>query len=121
MILADGVEGGFQAGGNGHGPAEITTGSVGEKSEDGILPEGVVFIEETIDHLVERAVAADADDPVGASQEVIPGHSGGVSRSAGETGFERAEEVPGHFTDPGPLLARRPVSRMRIHHKDVFL
>lgn len=118
MILPDGVKGGFQARRNGHGPAEITTGSVGEKPEDGVLAEGGVFIEEAVDYLVERAVAADADNPVDAFEEVLPGYPCGISRSGGQAGFERTKEVPGHISDPGPLFARRSISRMGIHNKD---
>ena len=118
ITLPDGEEGCLQPSGDGHGPAEIAARSVGEKAEHGVAPEGAVLIEKAVDHLVERAVATHADDPVGPRQEVIPGYPGGIARPSGQVGLEGPQKIPGHVPDPGPLFARRPVSRMRIHHKD---
>lgn len=120
ISLTNGLQGGPDPGRDGHGPAKVATGAVGEEAEDRILPDGASFVKEAVDHLVERAVAAHADDPVGALEKVFPGHPSGIARSFGQASFKGTQKVPGHFADPGPLFACRPVSRMRIHHEDGF-
>jgi hypothetical protein len=121
VTLPDGLERGSIPGRYGHGPAEVATGAVGEEAEDRIRADGAAFIKEAVDYLVECAIPAHADDPVGALEELFPGYPGGVARSSGQAGFKGTQKIAGHFADPGPLFACRPVSRMRVHHEDGFL
>jgi len=120
VFFPDGSEGSLDAGRNGHGPAEIAAGAVRKETENRIVADRAVFVEEAVDHLIERSVAADADNPIGAPEKVFPGEPGCVSRTLGQEGMEGAQKVLRHFFDLGPLPARRPVSRMRVHHKDGF-
>ena len=72
----------------------------------------LAVVEESVDHLVDRAVAADRDDPLRAAAQRLARELGRIARALGMHVVERERAAEG-VRELGPALPEPPALRLR--------
>ena len=112
--VGDDLEGALEPGRDIQAPDEVAARSGRDDAQRGLGIDDPAVLVEAVGDLVHRAVAADADDELGAVLDGLAGDVGGVLGFFRELELELADEVLQALADLGPALARPAPVRLGI-------